>query len=207
MRLRLIGDRRSRRPGIVRAEAGVTINGLVRWTIGRGLAGLEAWAGTPGTRGRRDLRQRALGRARTSAIVVAWVVLVDRAGALAIVPAGEMEFAYDTSRLQRTGEIVVWAEFAVTPGEPDALRATGARLACTTASATQPLDDAERRLHLPESAIRRRSLPPGMPASAGALVDRAGLKGRRHGRRADLRPRTRTSSSTMAAPRPPTSGR
>ena len=38
-------------PDRVRAEAGVTINGLVRWTIGRGLAGLEAWAGTPGTVG------------------------------------------------------------------------------------------------------------------------------------------------------------
>jgi UDP-N-acetylmuramate dehydrogenase len=37
--------------GHVRAEAGVTINGLVRWTIGRGLSGLEAWAGTPGTVG------------------------------------------------------------------------------------------------------------------------------------------------------------
>ncbi len=28
-----------------------TLNSLVRWTIGRGLAGLEAWAGTPGTVG------------------------------------------------------------------------------------------------------------------------------------------------------------
>src|SRR6185436_4612727 len=30
----------------VRADAAVTINGLVRWTILRGAAGLEAWAGT-----------------------------------------------------------------------------------------------------------------------------------------------------------------
>ena len=30
---------------------GLTINGLVRWTINRGMAGLEAWAGTPGTVG------------------------------------------------------------------------------------------------------------------------------------------------------------
>src|SRR5262249_27309495 len=37
-------------PG-VRAGAGLTINGLVRWTIGQGLAGLEAWAGTPGVVG------------------------------------------------------------------------------------------------------------------------------------------------------------
>ena len=40
-----IGDR------LVRADAAVTINGLVRWTINRGYAGLEAWAGTPGTVG------------------------------------------------------------------------------------------------------------------------------------------------------------
>ncbi|HEY7443222.1 MAG TPA: FAD-binding protein, partial [Vicinamibacterales bacterium] len=37
--------------GLVRAEAGVTVNGLVRWTINHGLAGLEPWAGTPGTIG------------------------------------------------------------------------------------------------------------------------------------------------------------
>ena len=36
---------------LVRADASVTINGLVRWTIMRGAAGLEAWAGTPGTVG------------------------------------------------------------------------------------------------------------------------------------------------------------
>ena len=40
-----IGDR------LVRADAAITINGLVRWTINRGYAGLEAWAGTPGTVG------------------------------------------------------------------------------------------------------------------------------------------------------------
>ena len=41
-------DRRRTR---IRADAGVTINGLVRWTISHGVAGLEAWAGTPGTVG------------------------------------------------------------------------------------------------------------------------------------------------------------
>jgi UDP-N-acetylmuramate dehydrogenase len=35
----------------VRADAAVTINGLVRWTIVHRAAGLEAWAGTPGTVG------------------------------------------------------------------------------------------------------------------------------------------------------------
>ena len=36
---------------LVRADAGVTINGLVRWTVLHACAGLEAWAGTPGTVG------------------------------------------------------------------------------------------------------------------------------------------------------------
>src|SRR5581483_5356977 len=35
----------------VRADAAVTINGLVRWCISHAAAGLEAWAGTPGTVG------------------------------------------------------------------------------------------------------------------------------------------------------------
>ena len=35
----------------VRADAGVHLNGLIRWTIARGLAGLEAFAGTPGSVG------------------------------------------------------------------------------------------------------------------------------------------------------------
>jgi UDP-N-acetylmuramate dehydrogenase len=35
----------------VRADAGVTVNQLVRWTITHGVGGLEAWAGTPGTVG------------------------------------------------------------------------------------------------------------------------------------------------------------
>ena len=56
------GDVTSLSPQLIRADAGVTINGLVRWTISRGIAGLEAWAGTPGTRRRRGVRQRAFSR-------------------------------------------------------------------------------------------------------------------------------------------------
>ena len=47
-------------PDVVRASAGVTLNGLVRWTINRGLAGLEAWAGTPGTVGGAVCGERSL---------------------------------------------------------------------------------------------------------------------------------------------------
>src|SRR5262245_32608749 len=45
------GEINSVDPTHVTADAAVTVNGLVRWTITHSLAGLEAWAGTPGTVG------------------------------------------------------------------------------------------------------------------------------------------------------------
>ena len=85
----------------VRAEAGVTINGLVRWTIGRGLAALEAWAGTPGTVGG-AVYGNAHWQGRNMGDLVSQVS-VSRLGRVssASFPALEMEFGYDTSRLQR----------------------------------------------------------------------------------------------------------
>jgi UDP-N-acetylmuramate dehydrogenase len=45
------GDVRRAGPDRVRADAAVSINGLVRWAVSHGCAGLESWAGTPGTIG------------------------------------------------------------------------------------------------------------------------------------------------------------
>ena len=110
-------------PGRVRADAGVTINGLVRWTISQGLAGLEAWAGTPGTVGGAVYGNAHFG-GRNIGDLVADVMLVTPHGELLTAPAAEMEFAYDTSRLKRTREVIAWAEFVVTPGASDELRKT-----------------------------------------------------------------------------------
>lgn len=166
-------------PDRVRAEAGLTMNGLVRWTIGRGLAGLEAWAGTPGTVGGAIHGNAHYGGHDISEHVVR-VGLVSAAGAYSEVPAGEMGFGYDTSRLFETREIVVWADMCVTPGNPDALRAV-ARASLAHRKRTQPL-------HLPSAGCvfqnpqpARDRVPEGIPWSAGALVDRAGLKGAREG--------------------------
>ncbi len=161
--------------GRVRAEAGVTINGLVRWLIGRGLAGLEAWAGTPGTVGGAIHGNAHYGGHNISQHVVE-VGLLSSRGVLGIVPATEMAFGYDTSRLFDTAEVVVWADMRVTTGEPDAMRAV-ARASLAHRKRTQPL-------HLPSAGCvfqnpdpARDRVPIGIPWSAGALVDRAGLKG------------------------------
>src|SRR4029453_7060699 len=74
----------------IRADAGVTINGLVRWTITHGLAGLEAWAGTPGTVGG-AIFGNAHFQGRNISEFVERVRLVTPAGEIVDVPSGEMQ--------------------------------------------------------------------------------------------------------------------
>ncbi len=163
----------------VRAEAGVTINGLVRWTIGKGLAGIEAWAGTPGTVGGAIYGNAHYGGRDIGGYVVQ-VEVATRAGDCLTIPAAEMGFAYDTSRLQRTGEILISADFHVSPGEPEKLRHT-ARASLSHRKLTQPLALPSAGCLFQNPDPKRDALPAGVPASAGALIDRAGLKGRRVG--------------------------
>jgi UDP-N-acetylmuramate dehydrogenase len=168
------GDIRMLDASTVRADAGVTINGLVRWTIARGVAGLEAWAGTPGTVGG-AIYGNAHFQGRLISELVKSVTLVDRRGAIVEAPAADMQFAYDYSRLHETGEIVVSADFHARPGDPEALRTT-ARESLAYRKRTQPLEKASAGCIFQNPDPSREALPPGIPPSAGALVDRAGLK-------------------------------
>jgi UDP-N-acetylmuramate dehydrogenase len=169
------GDVRAISDRSIRADAGLTINGLVRWTINRGIGGLEAWAGTPGTVGG-AIHGNAHFKGRLIGEVVESVELVTRDGRETRVAASDMEFGYDRSRLQRTGELVISADFHVGRGDPAALRAT-ARESLAYRKRTQPLESASAGciFQNPDPAADR--VPDGIPASAGALVDRAGLKG------------------------------
>ena len=81
------------------------------------LAGLEAWAGTPGTVGG-AIYGNAHWKKMNIGDLVESVRLVKPDGTLLQVPADRMEFAYDDSRLKRTGEIVVWAAFRVHARRP-----------------------------------------------------------------------------------------
>lgn len=161
---------------LVRADAAVTINGLVRWTINRGFAGLEAWAGTPGTVGG-AIYGNAHWKKTNIGDLVESVRLLTREGTLLQASADRMEFDYDYSRLKRTGEIVLWAAFRVMPGaDPAALRSV-ARESLAFRKRTQPLESPSAGcIFMNPDAVRDR-VPDGIPPSAGALVDRAGLKG------------------------------
>src|SRR5207244_7991821 len=81
---------------------------------------------------------------------------------------------YGRSRLQRTGEVVLPAVVAVSSGDPAALREV-ARQSLAYRKRTQPLETPSA------GCISQNPGPPqvprDIPPSAGALVDRAGLKG------------------------------
>lgn len=165
---------------LVRADAAITINGLVRWTITRGLQGLEAWAGTPGTVGGAIFGNAHWQSANIGDLVES-VRVVGRDGTLRQLSGDRLEFAYDSSRLQKSGEVAVWAALRVTPGHAaDALRAV-ARASLAFRKRTQPLESPSAGCVFQNPQPGRDRVPEGIPPSAGALVDRAGLKGARVG--------------------------
>jgi UDP-N-acetylmuramate dehydrogenase len=159
----------------IRADAGVTINGLVRWTINHGVAGLEAWAGTPGTVGG-AIYGNAHFAGRLIGDLVDGVRVATRDGVVQDMPAEAMAFGYDRSRLQSSREILLSAVFRVSSGDPADLRAT-ARTSLAFRKRTQPLDTPSAGCIFQNPEPGRDVVPDGIPWSAGALVDRAGLKG------------------------------
>ena len=91
-----------------------------------------------------------------------------------------MGFGYDESRLQHSGEVAIWAEFSVIEGDPVVLRAS-ARESLRFRKRTQPLAELSAGCIFRNPDPERDDVPAGLPASAGALVDAAGLKNRCRG--------------------------
>jgi UDP-N-acetylmuramate dehydrogenase len=163
----------------VRVDAGVTVNGLVRWCIGHGLGGFEAWAGTPGTLGG-AVHGNAHFQGRLMSEVVTRAGLLDRAGEVQVEPVERLGFGYDRSRLQKTGEALLWVEIRVHEDDSGKLRRT-AKESLTFRKRTQPLAQPSAGCIFQNPDAERGLLPEGVPPSAGALIDRVGLKGERRG--------------------------
>jgi UDP-N-acetylmuramate dehydrogenase len=163
------------RPERIRADAPVTMNGLVRWTITHACAGLEAWAGTPGTVGGAIFGNAHFG-GRLIGDLVTTAGVMNRSGSTVEVDRHGLAFAPEGSRLRATGEILLWAEFTARDGDPAALRQT-ARESLAFRKRTQPLDTPSAGCVFRNPQPGRDHVPAGIPWSAGALIDRAGLKG------------------------------
>jgi len=131
--------------------------------------------GTPGTVGGAIFGNAHFG-GRLIGDLVTEVRLIAPDGARTDVPAALMAFGYDRSRLQTSGEVLLSAVFRVSAGEPAALRAT-ARESLAFRKRTQPLETPSAGCIFQNPEPGRDLVPEGVPWSAGALVDRAGLKG------------------------------
>ena len=149
----------------IRIMAGVTMTRAAVFAANLGLSGLEFAHGIPGTVGG-GVYMNAGAYGGEICQVCTEVEVMDAKGETRILSGAEMGFSYRHSCLEETGEIVIRADFELTEGDPEVIRAKMKEL-IGKRSASQPLD-----LPSAGSAFKR---PVG--GYAAALIDQAGLRG------------------------------
>ena len=153
----------------IRVMSGVTMSRAAVFAANLGMSGLEFAHGIPGSIGG-GVYMNAGAYGGEICQVCHRVQVMDRQGNTRWLSREEMAFSYRHSVLDETGDIVICAEFTLTPAEPEAIKARMKEL-IGKRSASQPLD-----LPSAGSAFKR---PVG--GYAAALIDAAGLKGFRVG--------------------------
>ena len=153
----------------IRVMAGVTMSRAAVFAANLGLSGLEFAHGIPGSVGG-GVCMNAGAYGGEICQVCDRVQVMDRQGNTRWLSNAEMDFSYRHSVLETTDDIVLCAEFTLTPAEPEAVKARMKEL-IGKRSASQPLD-----LPSAGSAFKR---PKG--GYAAALIEQAGLKGFRVG--------------------------
>ena len=149
----------------IRVMAGVTMSRAAVFAANLGLSGLEFAHGIPGTVGG-GVYMNAGAYGGEIKMVCESVEVMDRSGNIRRVSNGDMEFSYRHSVLEDTGDIVISADFVLTPGDSQEIW-NQMKTLIGKRSASQPLD-----LPSAGSAFKR---PVG--GYAAALIDQAGLKG------------------------------
>ena len=154
---------------IVRAESGVSLPNLARYTARLGLTGLEWAVGIPGTIGGAIVNNAGAFGTEIKDILQK-VTILDPSGTTSTWETGQLDFGYRTSRLKRNpGPIVLEATFHLY------------REAVTTVAARVNEYTERRKKAQPKgpSAGSVFANPPG--DYAGRLIEQAGLKGLRIG--------------------------
>lgn len=152
----------------LRAEAGHLLKKLVDYSARKGLSGLEAMAGIPGTVGGAvSGNSGAYGREMKD--VIASVSLVGPDGELKTVKKEDLGFSYRRAQIPQ-GAVIRWAEVVLRKDDPSEV-SKRIKEFLGEKKITQPLGE--------RSAGCVFKNPEG--ASAGKLVEEAGLKGMRTG--------------------------
>ena len=149
----------------IRVMAGVTMSRAAVFAANLGLSGLEFAHGIPGSVGG-GVYMNAGAYGGESCQVCERGEVMDRSGNLRRLSGEEMQFSYRHSILEETTDLVVSADFAMTKGDTQTIKARMKEL-IGKRTASQPLD-----LPSAGSAFKR---PAG--GYAAALIDPAGLRG------------------------------
>lgn len=164
------------------AESGVIMNQLVRFTIDQGLAGLEYHLGLPGTVGGAVFMNSNFPEKDVYVgDCIFQIRLLTQDGVIKDVDRSYFNFSYDQSILQKTKEIVLYVMFKMLPGDKKMLWEKGTR-SLEYRRKTQPKGKSAGCTFRNISITQALSIPtPGRITSAGYLIDKAGLKGKRIG--------------------------
>ena len=149
----------------LRVMSGVTMTRAAMFAANHGLSGLEFAHGIPGTVGG-GVYMNAGAYGGEICQVCTSVEVMDGNGDIRHLTNEEMAFSYRHSIMEESGNIVISADFALTPAPVEDIKAKMKELQAKR-SASQPLD-----LPSAGSAFKR---PVG--GYAAALIDQAGLKG------------------------------
>ena len=153
---------------VIEAQAGASLAKLASAAQAAGLSGLEFASGIPGTLGGGCAMNAGAYGGQLCDVLIDARVLLD--GELRTLTRDDMQMGYRTSLPLRAGGIVVSARFALTPDDP------GAILERMKALNARRRDKQPLNLPSAGSTFKR---PEGH--FAGALIEGAGLKGRRVG--------------------------
>ena len=151
------------------AGAGVRLSALCKTALAHGLTGLEFAYGIPGTVGG-AVYMNAGAYGGEMKDVLTTVQYLTAAGEVQQAAASALDLRYRHSIFEENGGCILSAQFTLTPGEPDAIRARMEELMAKRLD-KQPLDK--------PSAGSTFKRPAG--AFAAALIDQCGLRGYRHG--------------------------
>jgi UDP-N-acetylmuramate dehydrogenase len=149
----------------IRVAAGVTMTRAAVFAAILGLSGLEFAHGIPGTVGGGVYMNAGAYGGEICQVCTA-VEVMGMDGEVRLLTKEEMGFSYRHSVLEESGDIVISAEFALTPAPVEEIKGKMKEL-MGKRSASQPLD-----LPSAGSAFKR---PVG--GYAAALIDQSGLKG------------------------------
>lgn len=164
----------------VEADSGVVFNKLVRFTVEEGLGGLEAHLGLPGTVGGAIfMNSKWTKPVSYVGDAVYQATILTSESETKIVDRSFFRFAYDTSVIQKTADIVLRVVFSLTPGEKDDLwKIANQSIAYRRESQPQGVKSPGCTFRNISKSQAIVAVTPNHTTSAGFLVDHAGLKGK-----------------------------